>query len=47
MAKATGIPLEHLNHCLEGTDEFTVTDLGNVGGFLHVSPARFLEGVAA
>lgn len=42
VSKATGIPLATLSN----PSEMTVDDLGKVGGFLHIHPAKLL-GIAA
>lgn len=46
VAEATAVPLPKLlSHPSAG--ELTVQEVATVGGFLHVAPASFFEGVTA
>lgn len=47
IAQAIDLTLPELSARLEGNAEFTFAELVQVGGFLHVCPSQFLEGVAA
>ena len=47
LASATHIDLPALRERLESIEEFSVAELVNVGGFLHVPTESLLEGVAA
>lgn len=47
VAEAAHIDLPELNLRLEGVEEFTVSELVCVGGFLHVPAQSLIEGVAA
>lgn len=46
VSKATGIPLIDLSDRLNGNQEFTVNELGDVGGFLRVHPADLIGAAA-
>ncbi len=45
LSEATDIPSDILNSRLNGHTEFLMTELEAVGGFFHVNPASFLEGI--
>ena len=47
VAEATDLEITDLSDRLTGRSAFTVRELVRVGGFLHVPPSRFLEGVRA
>lgn len=47
VAQAADMREEDLDARLKGVASFTVNDLVRVGGFLRVSPARFMEGLHA
>ncbi|QOC26083.1 hypothetical protein [Microbacterium hominis] len=47
VAQAADMREEDLNARLHGDAPFTVNDLVRVGGFLRISPARFMEGLHA
>ena len=47
VAQAADMHEEDLDARLNGDAPFTVNDLVRVGGFLRVSPARFMEGLTA
>lgn len=47
VAQAADMREEDLDARLTGDASFTVNDLVRVGGFLRVSPARFMEGLHA
>lgn len=47
VAQAADMREEDLNARLNGDASFTVNDLVRVGGFLRLSPARFMEGLPA
>lgn len=47
VAEAAHIDLPALNQRLDGVEEFSVSELVNVGGFLRVPAETLIEGVAA
>lgn len=47
VAEATHLDLSELDARLNDVEPFTLSELITVGGFLHVPPASFLEGVPA
>lgn len=47
VAQAADMHEEDLTARLNGDESFTVNDLVRVGGFLRLSPARFMEGLPA
>ena len=47
VAQAADMREEDLKARLNGDTPFTVNDLVRVGGFLRLSPARFMEGLHA
>jgi hypothetical protein len=47
VAEATDIPIEVLEERLSGVTPFQVTELADVGGFLHIRLSALFEGVSA
>lgn len=46
VAEAAGLTLLEFRSRMNGATDFTVEELGKVGGFLHVRTSSLLEGVA-